>query len=109
MLLLFLILTRNECVLKLFIKITVQWTAGHFNKSVPFTETTASLKGLSPATSYHVRIFAINDLGDSEPSKVVPFTTSEEGKKVVFNILPLPLKCCVFKDMWSVTFKSCRI
>lgn len=49
--------------------------------TVAGSQTSATLSGLSPAASYHVRILAENRLGLSEPSEPIQVTTQEEGKK----------------------------
>lgn len=43
------------------------------------TTTMATIPGLHPASSYHIRIIAENRLGKSEPSEVIQVTTQEEG------------------------------
>ncbi|XP_076325922.1 cell adhesion molecule Dscam1-like isoform X2 [Tachypleus tridentatus] len=46
---------------------------------VPASETKAVITGLSPMTIYSFRISAVNDLGQSDPSRVVVATTDEEA------------------------------
>jgi hypothetical protein len=40
----------------------------------------AGVFNLRPATTYHLRIVAENEIGTSEPSDTVPIITAEEGK-----------------------------
>lgn len=42
-------------------------------------ETLVSVMTLRPATTYHFRIVAENDIGTSEPSDVVTIISAEEG------------------------------
>lgn len=42
------------------------------------------IRGLSPKTSYHIRVRAENDYGKSGWSEIVPVTTDEEGKLVIY-------------------------
>jgi hypothetical protein len=39
----------------------------------------AGVFNLRPATTYHLRIVAENEIGTSEPSDTVPIITAEEG------------------------------
>ena len=41
--------------------------------------TSSEVKGLSPATSYHIRVEAVNHVGNSLPSEIIQVTTDEEG------------------------------
>ena len=41
----------------------------------------ATLRGLTPVTTYYIRVIAENSIGRSEPSEVVEVTTEEEGNK----------------------------
>jgi len=43
------------------------------------TQTSARVDGLSPATTYHIRVLASNSMGYSPPSELVQITTAEEG------------------------------
>lgn len=43
-------------------------------------ETLVSIMTLRPATTYHFRIVAENELGSSEPSDVVTIISAEEGE-----------------------------
>jgi hypothetical protein len=47
---------------------------------VPGQQTAAGVFNLRPATTYHLRIVAENEIGKSEPSDTVPIITAEEGK-----------------------------
>lgn len=46
---------------------------------VPGTETSGSVSGLRPASSYRFRVMAENALGVSEPSQFITANTDEEG------------------------------
>nr|XP_027209811.1 Down syndrome cell adhesion molecule-like protein Dscam2 [Penaeus vannamei] len=46
---------------------------------VPGNQTQAAVLDLRPATTYHLRIVARNEIGDSDPSDIVTFTTDEEA------------------------------
>lgn len=47
-------------------------------------ETLVSVMTLRPATTYHFRIVAQNDIGISEPSDVVTIISAEEGNKIEY-------------------------
>ena len=47
--------------------------------TVPGVVTNVTLKDLHPFTTYYVRVFAVNKIGQSESSEVVNTTTDEEG------------------------------
>lgn len=46
---------------------------------VPGNQNEAEVFNLRPATTYHLRIVAENEIGSSEPSDVVTILTAEEG------------------------------
>lgn len=46
---------------------------------VPGNQNEAGVFNLRPATTYHLRIVAENEIGASEPSDVVTIITAEEG------------------------------
>ena len=54
---------------------------GWFNNSctVSGLDTNATLEGLSPNTTYFIRVFADNKVGRSDASSVVETVTDEEG------------------------------
>ncbi|XP_074611675.1 receptor-type tyrosine-protein phosphatase delta-like isoform X2 [Acropora palmata] len=55
---------------------------GSFNDSsctVPGVVTNVTLKDLHPFTKYYLRVFAVNEIGQSEASEVVNATTGEEA------------------------------
>lgn len=47
---------------------------------IPGEQTTAHVYNLRPATTYHMRIVAENEVGTSQPSDVVTIITAEESK-----------------------------
>ncbi|XP_054712904.1 cell adhesion molecule Dscam2-like [Uloborus diversus] len=55
------------------------WNGQTSQLIVSSAETTATLRGLTPVTSYYIRVIAENALGRSEPSEVVQLTTEEEA------------------------------
>jgi hypothetical protein len=57
------------------------WQSQPLKLTVPGTQTTATVKNLNPACSYHLRIMAENKLGLSDPSEVIQVTTQEEGEQ----------------------------
>ena len=50
----------------------------YYNLTLVASENFVTLNGLQPVTTYQVRIIAINDLGQSEPSDVMFVQTDEE-------------------------------
>ena len=48
--------------------------------AVSGSSTNASLEGLLPWTTYYIRVFATNLIGQSNKSSVVNTTTDEEGR-----------------------------
>jgi len=59
---------------------TGTWEADIDRVLVPGQQTEAGVFNLRPATTYHLRIVAENEIGISEPSDTVPIITAEEGK-----------------------------
>ncbi|GAB6033414.1 Down syndrome cell adhesion molecule-like protein 1 [Chamberlinius hualienensis] len=56
------------------------WSAGgYWNKSVGASAGGTILLDLRPSNTYHVKVLALNEMGASESSKVISFTTSEEA------------------------------
>lgn len=59
---------------------TDTWTEAEVEElAVPATQTTAIVDGLSPSTTYHLRVLAQNGMGFSPPSEVIQVTTAEEA------------------------------
>jgi hypothetical protein len=57
-----------------------KWTSKEvINASVSGSENFAALKGLRPITRYDTRVIAVNNLGKSDPSEPLRFTTDEEA------------------------------
>ncbi|XP_065344124.1 cell adhesion molecule Dscam1 isoform X3 [Cloeon dipterum] len=54
------------------------WGAAPAKVAVPPTLTTATVRDLAPAASYHLRVLAENRLGLGEPGEVIQVTTHEE-------------------------------
>lgn len=55
------------------------WIVDPAKVIVAGTQTITTVKGLTPATSYHVRVIAENAMGLSEPSDEAQAFTQEEG------------------------------
>ncbi|GAB6033412.1 Down syndrome cell adhesion molecule-like protein 1 [Chamberlinius hualienensis] len=62
-----------------FKRMAGSWNEVSTNVTVPGTETGVILQGLQPATQYQVRVFALNQVGISEPSESVIVNTTEEA------------------------------
>lgn len=54
------------------------WEAGIDRVLVPGEQTEAGVFTLKPATTYHIRIVAENEIGTSDPSDTVTIITAEE-------------------------------
>ena len=70
------------------------WNTGKDRVLVPGTQTLAGVYNLRPATTYHLRLVAENEVGTSEASQSVTIITAEEapsgppsGIQVLSNIL----------------------
>lgn len=63
---------------------------------VPGEQNIAAVFDLRPATSYHFRIVARNEIGDSTPSDTVTITTAEECE-YNFELKQLMLDCKWFE------------
>lgn len=61
------------------------WNGQTSQLIVSSAETTATLRGLTPVTSYYIRVIAENAIGRSEPSEVIEVTTEEEGKNQQYS------------------------
>ncbi|XP_035706898.1 Down syndrome cell adhesion molecule-like protein Dscam2 [Folsomia candida] len=56
------------------------WTEAEVEElAVPATQSTALVEGLTPSSTYHLRVLAQNGVGFSPPSEVVQITTTEEA------------------------------
>lgn len=53
---------------------------------VPGQQTEASVFNLRPATTYHLRIVAENEIGMSDPSETVTIITAEEGRALILVV-----------------------
>ena len=60
-------------------EVTDDWGIHSKSQRVPGTETRASISGLWPGTAYHVRLFAENSLGRSEPGPIMHAITELEA------------------------------
>lgn len=63
-----------------FFNLTGKWDNDIDRVMVPGHQTMESVPNLSPATTYHMRVVAENEVGTSEPSEPVMIITAEEGK-----------------------------
>jgi len=55
------------------------WTTDPAKVIASGTQTITIIEGLTPATSYHIRVIAENAIGASEPSEEAQAITQEEG------------------------------
>lgn len=55
------------------------WAINPAKVIVAGTQTVTIIEGLTPATSYHIRVVAENAIGTSEPSDEAQAITQEEG------------------------------
>lgn len=65
------------------------WTTDPAKVIISGTQTTTTIEGLTPATSYHIRVIAENAIGSSESSDETQAITQEEGTNIIiinFNI-----------------------
>lgn len=65
-------------ILKLIISPAL-WTINPAKVIVAGTQSVITIEGLTPATSYHMRVVAENAIGTSEPSDEAQAITQEEG------------------------------
>jgi hypothetical protein len=64
---------------------TLHWQ----NATVNGDTLSVRINSLQPSVTYSVRLFAVNELGSSEPSKLLTVSTLEEGKKNTPTIIVL--------------------
>lgn len=62
---------------------TGSWSQDHDVQTVPGSETSAVINGLTPSTEYKVRVQAVNALGASPATSDLLFTTDDEGESDV--------------------------
>lgn len=70
----------------LFFYSTGNWENDGERMMVPGNQNMAAVLDLRPATTYHLRIVARNEIGDSDPSDIVTIITAEEGKPFSLKI-----------------------
>lgn len=58
------------------------WTPDPAKVIVAGSQTVTTIEGLTPATSYHIRVIAENAIGTSEPSDEAQALTQEEGNEI---------------------------
>jgi len=68
--------------LKIIISIAL-WITDPAKVIVAGTQTVTTVEGLTPATSYHIRVIAENAMGFSEPSDEAQAFTQEEGNFII--------------------------
>lgn len=73
--------TINNCCVSLAL-----WTTDPAKVIISGTQTATIIEGLTPATSYHIRIIAENAIGSSEPSDETQAITQEEGNIIIINL-----------------------
>lgn len=59
------------------------WTINPAKVIVAGTQSVTIIEGLTPATSYHIRVVAENSIGTSEPSDEAQAITQEEGSFII--------------------------
>lgn len=69
------------------------------------TATQVFINDLKPLTNYDIRMFAVNNIGKSEPSKVITITTDEEGN-IVYLIKTTPCINNQFVHLFSAPLTS---
>ncbi|PRD32753.1 UNVERIFIED_CONTAM: Down syndrome cell adhesion molecule-like protein 1, partial [Trichonephila clavipes] len=70
--------------------------------TIPPSETTWSINGLTPNTRYSIRISAVNALGESESSNPVEVATEEEAPGgPPLEVKVLPLSSTAIKVLWE--------
>lgn len=69
-------------ILKIIIS-TALWVTDPSKVIVAGSQTITTVEGLTPATSYHVRVIAENAMGFSEPSDEAQAFTQEEGNFII--------------------------
>lgn len=62
---------------------TGSWDVDIDRVMVPGHETRGAVLNLNPATTYHMRVVAENEVGTSTHSEPVTIITAEEGKDLV--------------------------
>lgn len=70
--------SKNVLILN-FINADKNWNGQTSQLIVSSADTTATLRGLTPVTTYYIRVIAENSLGRSEASDVMEIITEEEG------------------------------
>ena len=65
---------------KYYMDLSGNWETDGERMMVPGEQSMAAVLDLRPATTYHLRIVARNEIGDSEPSDTVTIITAEEGR-----------------------------
>jgi len=84
------------------------WTEAEVEElAVPAVQSTAIVDGLSPSTTYHLRVLAQNGVGFSPPSEVIQVTTSEESPEGPPQDLEIePLTSTKLKVRWGPPERS---
>lgn len=77
---------KNLCYVTNVIS-TGTWQQDQDTVLVPGSNTVAGVFNLRPATTYHLRIVAENEIGESDPSDTVTIITAEEGENDANNPL----------------------
>lgn len=62
--------------------ISGSWDNDIDREMVPGHQNMYEVPNLSPATTYHMRVVAENEVGTSDPSDPVTIITAEEGKRL---------------------------
>lgn len=65
--------------------LTATWERARRTRDVSPTLNLATIIELHPSSTYNIRMFAKNHIGDSEPSNELTVTTDEAGKSKIWE------------------------
>ena len=78
------------------------WETDGERMMVPGEQNMAAVLDLRPATTYHLRIVARNEIGDSEASDTVTIITAEEGEQKINSSLTLMFYSKLFEGICQI-------
>lgn len=59
------------------------WSTNSFSTEIGSASNQIFITDLKPLTSYSLRVFAVNSMGESEASSILNIKTEEEGKEII--------------------------
>lgn len=59
------------------------WSTNSFSTEIGSASNQIFITDLKPLTSYSLRVFAVNSMGESEASSILNVKTEEEGKEII--------------------------